>query len=103
MAWRDERPGGQLRPPLAPAPTPRGRAPGGRDREGLAPPVSARCHERGASGVGRLARPQDLESGGSTKVVTCEVFVLLPPSDLPPRRPPRNSADVVIPSPLPCS
>src|ERR1700720_442411 len=97
MAWRDERPGEQLRLPLQPALAPRGR-----DRGRLDPPVSARCHERGASRVGRLARPQDLESGGSTKVVTCEVFVLLPPSDFPPRRPPRNSADVVIPSCLPC-
>src|ERR1700751_4742576 len=98
MAWRDERPGVPLRLPLPPALAPRGR-----DRGRLEPPVSDRCPERGASGVGRLARPQDLESGGSTKVVTCEVFVLLPPSDLPPRRPPRNSADVVIPYPLPCS
>src|SRR5580692_12259110 len=92
MAWRGERPGVQLRPPLPPA-----IAPNGRDRERLDPPVSVRSRERGASGVGRLARSQDLESGGSTKVVTCAAFALLPPSNFPPPQPRRNSEDVVIP------
>jgi multidrug efflux pump subunit AcrB len=41
--------------------------------------------------------PQDLESAGSTKVVTCAAFALLPPSDFPPRQPRRNSEGVVIP------
>src|SRR6266403_2482413 len=97
MACRDERPGVQLRLPHQPA-----LAPSGRDRERLDPPVSVRYRERGASGVGRLARSQDLESADSTKVVTCAAFALLPPSDFPPRRPRRNSEDVVIPFPLPC-
>jgi hypothetical protein len=59
--------------------------------------VSVRYRERGASGVGRPPRPQDLESAGSTKVVTCAAFALLPPSDFPPRQPRRNIEDVVIP------
>src|SRR5258707_15351113 len=66
------------------------------------PPVSVRCRERGASGVGRLARSQDLESADSTKVVTCAVFALPPSSDFPPQQLPRNSVGAVIPLPLPC-
>src|SRR4029077_17463477 len=96
MAWRDERPGVQLRLPLQPA-----IAPSGRVRERLGPPVSVRCRERCASGVERLPPPQGLESAGSTKVVTCVVFALPPPLDFPPPQPPRNSEDVVIPFPLP--
>src|SRR4029077_13681642 len=98
MAWRDERPGVQLRLPLQPA-----IAPSGRDRERLDPPVSVRCRERGVSRVAHLPRPPDPESADLAKVGTCAVFALLPPSDFPPRRPPRNSEDVVTPFPLPCS
>src|SRR6267143_1904223 len=97
MAWRGERPGVQLRLPRQPA-----IAPNGRDRERLDLPVSVRSRERGASGVARLPRPQGLESADSTKVVRCAAFALLPPSDFPPRRPPRNSEDVVIPFPPSC-
>src|SRR5713101_4667327 len=95
MAWRDERPGEQLRLPLLPA-----IAPSERDRERLDLPESVRYRGRGASGVARLPRPQGLESAGLGKVVTCAAFALLPPLDFPPRRPPRNSEDVVIPFPL---
>src|SRR5229473_8166064 len=94
MAWRDERPGVQLHLPLQPA-----IALSGRDRERLDPPVSVRYRELFASGVGRPPRPQDLESADLAKVVTCAAFALLPPSDFPPRRPRRNSEDVVIPFP----
>src|SRR5216684_7938632 len=97
MAWRDERPGAQLQLPLQPALAPRGR-----DRGRLDPPVSVRYRELFASGVGRPPRPQDLESADLTKVVTCAAFALLPPSDFPPVRPRRNSADVVIPFSIPC-
>src|SRR5438094_7110081 len=97
MAWRDERPGVQLRLPLQPATARRGR-----DRGRLDPPVSVRCRERCVSAVGRRPHLQGPESAGSTKVVTCAVFVLLPPSDFPPRQPRRNSEDVLIPCPLPC-
>src|SRR5216684_5823108 len=97
MAWRDERPGAQLRLPLLPA-----IAPSERDRERLDPPVSVRCRERGVSRVAHLPRPQDLESDDLAKVVTCAAFALLPPSDFPPRRPRQNSEDVVIPFSLPC-
>src|SRR5437899_11917200 len=96
MAWRDERPAVQLRLPLQPA-----IAPPGRDRERLDPPVSVRCRELCASGVVRPPLPQDLESAGSTKVVTCAVFALLRPSDFLPRQPRRNSENVVIPIPTP--
>src|SRR5256885_16666913 len=96
MAWRDERPGVQLRLPLQPA-----IAWSGRDRERLDPPVSVRCRERCASAVGRRPRLQDPESAGSTKVVTCAGFALLPPSNFLPPQPRRNSGDVVIPFPLP--
>src|SRR5712664_3216192 len=97
MAWRGERPGVPLRLPLQPA-----IAPSGRDRERLDPPVSVRCRERGVSRVAHLPRSQDLESADSTKVVTCAVFALLPPSDFPPQQLPRNSVGAVIPLPLPC-
>src|ERR1700730_337704 len=97
MVWRDERPGVQLRLPLQPALAPRGRV-----RESLDLPASVRYLERGASGVARLPRPQDLESADSMKVATCAVFALLPPLDFPPRRLRRNNEDVVIPLPLPC-
>src|SRR6266566_321316 len=97
MAWRDERPGVQLRLPLQPA-----IALSGRDRERLDPPVSGRRRERCASAVGRPPRLQDPESAGSTKVVTCAVFALLPPSDFLPQQPRRSSEDVAIPFPLPC-
>src|ERR1700723_1147839 len=93
MAWRDERPGERLRPPLQPA-----IAPGGRDRERLGPPESVRCHEPYGSGVGRRPLPQDPESAGSTKVARCAALALPPPSDFPLRRRRRNSADVVVPS-----
>src|SRR6266446_2129434 len=96
MAWRDERPGVQLRLPLQPA-----IAPSGRDRERLDPPVSVRCRERGASGVARLARSQDLESADLAKVVTCAVFALPLPLDFPPQQLRRNSEGVVVPFPLP--
>src|SRR3984957_8684138 len=97
MAWRDERPGVQLRLPLQPAIAPRGR-----DRGRLDPPVLVRCREPFASGAGRPPRPQDLESADSTKVVTCAVFAPPPPSGFLPRQPRRSSEDVVIPFPLPC-
>src|SRR6202051_5181777 len=97
MAWRDERPGEQLRLPLQPA-----IAPSGRVRERLDLRVSVRYRERGVSRVAHLPRPQGLESADSTKVVTCSAFALLPPSDFPPRRPRRNSADVVVPFSLLC-
>src|SRR5258708_33463508 len=83
-------------------PFPRGRAKRGGGGEGRDPPVSIRCRERGASGVGRLPRPQDRESAGSTKVETYATFALLPRSDFPRRRPRQNSEGVVIPWPLPC-
>src|SRR5580692_4225307 len=97
MAWRDEQPGVQLRLPPLPAP-----ALSGRDRERLDPPVSVRCRELFASGVGCPPRPQDLESADSTKVATCAASAVLPPSGFP--RPPRrrSSEDVVIPFRLPC-
>src|SRR5580704_9293143 len=97
MAWRDERPGVQLRLLLQPA-----IAPSGRVRERLGLPVSVRCRERAVSGVAHLPRPQDLESADLTKVVRCAAFALPPPSGFPPRRRRRNSADVVIPFSLPC-
>src|SRR5882762_4658876 len=97
MAWEDERPGAQLQLPLLPA-----IAPSERDRERLDPPVSGRCRELFASGVGRPPRPQDLESADSTKVATCAVFAVLPPSGFPRRQPRRSSEDVVIPFLLPC-
>src|SRR5713226_1995039 len=92
MACWDERPGEQLRLPRLPA-----IAPSERDRERFDPRESTRFREHGASGVGRLARSQDLESVDSTKVVTCAVFALLLPSGFLPRRPRRNSEGVVIP------
>src|ERR1700693_2904411 len=98
MALAGEGTGEQLRLPLQPA-----TAPSGRVRERLDLRVSVRYRERGASGVGRPPRPQDFESAGSTKVVTCAVFALLPPSDFRPRQPQQNNEDVVIPFPLPCS
>src|ERR1700676_2182453 len=98
MAWWDERPDEQLRLPLQSA-----IAPSGRDRERLDPQVSVRSRERDASGVGHLPPPQGLGSTDSTKVVTCAVFARLPPSNLRPRQPRRNSEYVVIPFPLPCS
>src|SRR5216683_246540 len=96
MAWRDERPAAQLQPPLPPA-----IALSGPDREMLDPLVSARCRELFASRVGHRPRPQDLESAGLVKVVTCAAFALLPPSDFRPPQPRRNSEDVVIPFPDP--
>src|SRR2546426_12739570 len=98
MVGGNERPGARRGRRLNP-----GIAPWGGDREGRAPPVSVRCGERGVSRVAPLPPPQDLESADSTKVVTCEVFALLPPSDFPPRRPRRNSENVVIPFPRPIS
>src|SRR5216683_4515942 len=92
MACWDERPGEQLRLPRLPA-----TAPTAPDRERLDPRASIRSRERGASGVGRLARSQDLESVDLTKVVTCAAFALLPPSDFLPQPPRRNSEGVVIP------
>src|SRR5260370_7483228 len=97
MAWRDERPGVQIRLPLQPAIAPRGRV-----RERLCLPVSVRCRERGVSRVAHLPRPQALESADLAKVVTCAAFALLPPSDFPPRRPRRNTPDVAIPFSLLC-
>src|SRR5271155_418235 len=97
MAWRDEPPGVHLRPPLPPALALRGR-----DRERLDPPASARCRERGVSGVARPPPPQGLESAGSARAAMCAVFALPPRSDFPPRPPRRNSVGVVIPFPLPC-
>src|ERR1700722_1368333 len=92
MACQDGRPVEQLRWPRLPA-----IAPSARDRERFGPRVSVRSRERRASGVGRLARSQDLESADSTKVVTCAAFALLPPSDFLTPRPRRNSEDVAIP------
>src|ERR1700678_459458 len=92
MAWRDERPGVQLHLPLQPATAQRARDQGRRD-----PLVSARCRELCASGVRYPPRPQDLESGGSTKVATCAAFAVRPPSDFPSRQPRRSNEDVVIP------
>src|SRR6266478_5043532 len=97
MAWRDERPDVQLHLPLQPAITP-----SGRDQERRDPPVSGRYRGLFASGVRHPPRLQDLESADSTKVATCAAFAVLPPSDFPPRRPQRNSEDVVIPFSLPC-
>src|SRR5229473_7517010 len=98
MVYWDERPGEQLRLSrlLAIAPSARG-------RERPDPRASTRFREHGASGVALLVRSQDLESADSTKVVTCAVFALLPPSDFRPRQPQRNNEGVVIPFPLPCS
>src|SRR6266849_9454307 len=92
MACWDERPGEQLRLPRLPA-----IAPSERDRERFDPRASTRFREHGASGVGLLARSQDLESAGSRKVVKCAASALLPPSDFLPPRPRRNSEGVVIP------
>src|SRR5258708_40198868 len=92
MAYWDERPGERLPLPRLPA-----IAPSARDPERFDPRASVRSRERGASGVGRLARSQDLESVDLTKVVRCAAFALLPPSDFRPRRPRRNSEGVVIP------
>src|SRR5580704_15072176 len=82
MAWRDARPGEQLRLPLRPE-----IAPSGRVRERLALRVSVRYRERGASGVARLPRPQGPEFADSTKVVTCAAFAVLPPSNFRLRQP----------------
>src|SRR5882724_9462656 len=92
MACWDEQPGERLRLPRLPA-----IAPSARDRERFDPLASVRCRERGASGVGRLARSQDLESVDSTKVVRCAAFALLPPSDFRLRQPRQNTEDAVIP------
>src|SRR5271168_3162423 len=97
MAWRGERPGVQRRLPPRHA-----KALSGRDREKLDPPASVRYRGLFASGVGRPPRFQDPGSAGSTRVVKCAVSALPPRSDFPPRRPPRNSEDVVIPFPPPC-
>src|SRR6266852_5956571 len=97
MAWRDQRPGVQLRSPLQPVITL-----SGRDQEKCDPPVSGRHRELFASEVACPPRPQDLESADSTKVATCAEFAVLPPSDFPRRQPPRNNEDVVIPFRLPC-
>src|ERR1700730_7004318 len=97
MAWRDQRPGVQLRLPLQPA-----TAMTGRDRERRAPPVSVRYRELFALGVECPPRPQDLESADSTKAATCAAFAVLPPSGCPRRPPRRSNEDVVIPLPLPC-
>src|SRR5437870_12884787 len=97
MAWQDERPGEQLRLPLQPAIAPSGRDQGRHDL-----PASVQCRERGVSREACLPRPQDLESAGSKMVVTCAVVALPLPLDFPPRRPQRNSEDVVIPFLLPC-
>src|ERR1700720_1633462 len=98
MAWRDQRPGVQLRLPLNPAITLWG---GGRERR--APPVSGRRRELFASEVGCPLRPQDLESADSTKAATCEEFAVLPPSGFPRRQPRRSIEDAAIPFVLPCS
>src|SRR5467141_4344943 len=92
MAWRDQRPGGQLRLLLQPAITL-----SGRDRERPDPPVSGRHRELFASEVGCPPRPQDLESADSTKAATCAAFAALPPSGFPRRQPRRSSEDAVIP------
>src|SRR5271155_956840 len=92
MAYWDERPGEPLRLPRLPA-----IEPSARDRERFDPQASTRSRERGASGVGRLVRSQDLESAGLRKVVKCAASVLLPPSDFPPPRPRRNSEGVATP------
>src|SRR5213593_4290169 len=97
MAWRDQRPGVQLRLPLQPVITL-----SGRDQERLDPPVSGRRRELFASEVGCPPRPQDLESADSTKAATCAAFAALPPSDFPSRKPRRSNEDVVIPFQLPC-
>src|SRR5579862_5132788 len=97
MAWRDERPGVQLHPPLQPA-----IERSGRDRERCDPPVSGRSREVFGSAVQYPPRPQDLESADSTKVATCAAFAVLPPSGFPLPQPRRSSADVAIPFRLPC-
>src|SRR5882724_12643287 len=97
MVWQDQRPGEQLHLPLQPA-----IALSGRVRERFDLPVLARYRELFASGVGRLPRPQDLESAGSTKVATCAAFAVLPQSGFPRRQPRRSSEDVVVPFSLPC-
>src|SRR5277367_3689259 len=56
-AWREEQLGVQLRPPRQPAIELLAR-----DRERRDPPVSARCRELCASGVGRRCLPQGLEA-----------------------------------------
>src|SRR5438128_12415954 len=96
MAWQDERPGEQLRLPLQPA-----IAPSARDQRRHDLPASVQCRERGVSREACLPRPQDLESAGSKMVATCAVVALPLPLDFPPRRPQRNSEDVVIPFPAP--
>src|SRR5580704_725176 len=97
MACWDERPGELLRLPRLPA-----IAPSGRVRERLGLRVSVLRRERAVSRVAHLPRPQDLESADLAKAATCVAFAPLPPSDFSPRRPRRNSADVVIPFSLPC-
>src|SRR5260370_9227006 len=92
MACWDERPVEQLRLPRLLA-----IAPSVRDRERFAPLASTRFRERGVSGVGHLVRSHDLESGGSRKVATCEVFALLPLSHFLHQRPRRNSDGCAIP------
>src|SRR5260370_37706745 len=92
MAYWDERPGERLPLPRLPA-----IAPSARDPERFDPRESVRSRERGASGVGRPALSQDLESVDSTTVATCAAFALLPPLDFLLRRPRRNSEGVVIP------
>src|SRR6266404_3274357 len=92
MACWDERPGEQLRLPRLLA-----IAPSERVRERLDPRASVRFREHGASGVGRLARSQDLESGGSRRVVKCAAAAPLPPLDFLLPQPRRNSEGVAIP------
>src|SRR4029077_10851441 len=97
MAWRDQRPGVQLRSPLQPATTL-----SGRDRERHDPPVSGRYRELFASKVEYPLRLQDLESADSTKAATCAAFAERPPSNFPSQQPQRSNEDVVIPFRLPC-
>src|SRR5439155_21679697 len=96
MVWQDGRPAVQLRLPLQPA-----LARLGRDRGRLVPRLLVRCREHYGTAVGRLFRPQDLESADSARVATCAGFVP-PPSGFPPPRLRQNNEDVLIPFPLPC-
>src|ERR1700719_5120667 len=97
MASPDERSRVQLSLPLQPA-----IGPSGRDRERFDPPVSARCRERRALGVGHRLHLRAPGSAGSTTVVTYAVFALLRRSRFPPRPRQRNSEGVAARFPLPC-
>src|SRR3989442_14851431 len=95
MVWQDGRPAVQFRLPLQPA-----LARLGRDRGRLVPRLLVPCHEHYGPAIGRLFRPQDLESADSARGTTCAGF-LPPPSGFSPPRLRQNNKDALIPFPLP--